>query len=107
LEKGLTIGTGANNHPKLVDQFTTLAKEMDMPFAMEAMPVSSGTDGMAIQVSASGIPLEVLGVAIRYMHTSVEMVGMNDIYRTGRLMARFITGLNADSMKTLFEEKKS
>lgn len=103
---GPSIGTGANNHPMLTKYFAKLAGELDMPFAMEAMPASSGTDGMAIQVVANGIPLEVLGIAIRYMHTSVEMVGLNDIYRTGRLMARFITELNADSMKTLFAETK-
>ncbi len=102
---GPSIGTGANNHPALTKHFTKLAGELDMPFAMEAMPVSSGTDGMAIQVVAGGIALEVLGVAIRYMHTSVEMVGMNDIYRTGRLMARFITELEADSLQSIFAEK--
>ena len=73
---------------------------------MEAMPAHSGTDGMVIQVTANGIPVIVLGVPIRYMHTSVEMVGVKDIYRTGRLMARFITELKADSMQTLFAEEK-
>ena len=104
---GPSIGTGPNNHPALVRRFSDLAEEMDMPFSLEAMPVSSGTDGMAIQVSASGVPLSVLGVAIRYMHSSVEMVSMKDIRRTGRLMARFIAGLTPETFSDLFEEEQA
>lgn len=101
---GLTIGVGANNHPSLVKKFTSLAEELDMPFDMEAMPVSSGTEGMAAQVTANGVPVIVISIPIRYMHTSVEMAGLNDIQRAGRLLARFVTSLEADSMSNLFEE---
>jgi endoglucanase len=68
------------------------------------MPKSSGTDSMMMQVTAEGIPNMVLGVPLRYMHTSAEMVSVNDIYRTGRLMARFISQLKSDSAITLFEK---
>lgn len=104
LGKGLSIGIGANIHPVLVDAFKKLAREMDLPFGMEMMPRSSGTDSMMIQVTAEGIPNMVLGIPIRYMHTSVELVSVNDIYRTGRLLARFISQLKPDSAQTLFEK---
>ncbi len=102
---GPTLGTGPNNHPALLKHINSLAEDLDMPFSLEAMPRSSGTDGMAIQVTGHGIPLEVLGIPLRYMHTAVEMVGVNDIYRTGRLLARFITELTPDSMLTFFAEE--
>jgi endoglucanase len=104
LGKGPSIGIGANIHPVLVDAFKDVAKQMDMPFSMEMMPKSSGTDSMMMQVTAEGIPNMVLGVPLRYMHTSAEMVSVNDIYRTGRLMARFISQLKSDSAITLFEK---
>ena len=104
--EGPTIGTGPNNHPALTKKAKQLAEEVDMPFSMEAMPESSGTDGMSIQISESGIPTLVLGLPLRYMHTSVEMVSMKDVYRAGRLMARFITSLAPDSLKDLFEEEQ-
>lgn len=107
LGKGPSIGVGANNHPALFTKFTALADELDMPWSVETMPASSGTDSMGIQISRGGVPTEVLGVAIRYMHTSVEMVALQDIARTGRLLARFITGLQPDSMETLFAEVKA
>ncbi|KAF0110658.1 MAG: endoglucanase [Chloroflexi bacterium] len=107
LGKGPSIGLGANIHPALVKKFTTMADELDMPYSIETMPLSSGTDSMAIQISAEGIPNEVISVPIRYMHTSVEMVAMTDILRTGRLLARFITELNTESLNFLHEEKNS
>lgn len=103
LGKGPTIGIGANIHPALYDSFTKLAREMDIPYGIETMPRSSGTDSMMIQVTAEGVPNMVLGIPLRYMHTSAELVSVNDIYRAGRLLAGFISRLKPDSASTLFE----
>lgn len=102
LGKGPTLGIGPNIHPAILNQFRQLVEEMDMPYSIETMPLSSGTDGMAMQVTAAGIPNMVLSIPIRYMHTPIEMVSINDIMRAGRLLARFITKLKADSLTKLF-----
>ncbi|PKN90105.1 MAG: aminopeptidase [Chloroflexi bacterium HGW-Chloroflexi-7] len=107
LGEGPAIGLGANNHPALTQKMTSLAEELDIPYFIEAMPTSSGTDGMAMQITANGIPTQVLGMSLRYMHTSVEMTSLKDIARTGRLLARFITDLNPETFKSMFEEKVS
>ena len=60
------------------------------------MPKMSGTDAMAVQIVAEGIPCAVLGIPLRYMHTPVETVSLKDIRRVGRLMAEFITDLDDD-----------
>jgi tetrahedral aminopeptidase len=103
--KGLTIGVGANIHPGLVKDFKRIAADLEIPYEIEIMPASSGTDGMPIQVTAEGIPNEVLGIPLRYMHTSLELVSSQDILRTGRLLARFIMELTPDYVSTLIEEK--
>jgi putative aminopeptidase FrvX len=105
--KGPTIGLGANIHPFLAQHFVQLAQQMDMPYAIEMMPTSSGTDSMMMQISAEGIPNEVIGIPIRYMHTSTEMVSVNDIQRAGRLLARFITELTPSFLEKLYSEKTS
>ncbi|MEN6530085.1 MAG: M20/M25/M40 family metallo-hydrolase [Anaerolineaceae bacterium] len=102
LGKGPTIGTGANVHPALQRKFKQIAEEIDLPYAVETMPRGSGTDGMAIQITAAGIPTMVLGIPIRYMHTPYELTSMADIRRVGRLLARFITSLEEDTLATLF-----
>ena len=107
LGKGPTIGVGANNHPALVERFKATAEEMDMPYSIEYSPRNSGTDAMAMQITAEGIPCAVLGIPLRYMHTPLEMVTLKDIKRAGRLLARFIINLEADSMDKIFAESKA
>ena len=102
LGKGVTLGIGANVHPSLHQKFKQLAEEIDMPYALETMPRSSGTDAMVMQITAAGIPTFVLGIPIRYMHTPVELTSLKDIRRAGRLLARFITSLKPDSLQSLF-----
>ena len=104
LGKGLSIGVGANNHPALQRRFMDLAAEIDMPYALEPMPANSGTDAMVMQITAAGVPTLVLGIPIRYMHTPVELTALKDIRRAGRLLARFITSLNEETLSGLMKE---
>jgi endoglucanase len=101
LGKGPTIGLGANVHPALHEKFIEIAKEIDLPYAIETMPRSSGTDAMSMQITAAGVPTMVIGIPIRYMHTPYELTTMKDIRRAGRLLARFIMNLETDSFTDL------
>jgi putative aminopeptidase FrvX len=96
LGKGPTLGTGANIHPYLYKRFAELAEKLEIPFSVEAMPGFSGTDAEAMQLAAQGIPTMVVSIPLRYMHTPVEVVALKDIQRTGRLLAEFVTSLQAD-----------
>jgi putative aminopeptidase FrvX len=101
LGKGLTLGWGANIHPKLHKIFAKLADRLEIPYKMETMAKGSGTDAMALQVAAEGIPTMVVSLPLRYMHTPVEVVSMKDITRTGRLLAEFAAQLDADTISSL------
>ncbi len=94
--KGLTLGLGPNNHPFLFKRFKELAERLEIPCAVEPMPAHSGTDAEMMQLAAEGIPSIVLGIPIRNMHTPVELASVKDIQRTGRLLAEFVAGLEAD-----------
>jgi putative aminopeptidase FrvX len=102
---GPTLGIGPNIHPLLHHRFTELAEKFGIPYGVEPMPTSSGTDAMAIQISAEGIPTMVISVPIRYMHTPVEMIMMKDIQRAGRLLAEFINGLEVNFMNKIIQEE--
>jgi endoglucanase len=105
LGKGLTLGWGPNIHPGLHQSIKKIAEKIEIPFTLEAMPRHSGTDAFALQVAAQGIPTMVISIPLRYMHTPVEVVALNDIHRTARLLAEFITRLEIDYMEKLsFEE---
>jgi endoglucanase len=100
LGKGPTLGWGPNIHPKLHQEFKKLADRLEIPYAVEVMPLHSGTDAYALQIAAEGIPAMVVSIPLRYMHTPVEMVTFKDIQRTGRLLAEFICSLTPESMQS-------
>ena len=61
----------------------------------------SGTDAVALQVAAEGVPTIVICIPLRYMHTPVEMVHTKDIERVSRLITEFVTELDDDFMEKL------
>jgi tetrahedral aminopeptidase len=101
LGNGPTLGHGPNIHPYLFKRFKELAERLEIPYATEIMPTSSGTDGMAMQVTAGGIPNFVMSIPIRYMHTPVEMAALKDIQRAGRLLAEFVAGLEVEFLSAI------
>lgn len=101
LGKGVTFGIGPNIHPGLYRAFKDLAEKLDLPVHDELMPHMSGTDAIAIQTVAEGIPTMVVSIPIRYMHSPVEVVSLKDINRAGHLLAQFIAGLQPEFMDNL------
>ncbi len=107
LGKGPTIGWGPNIHPALFNAFKKLAEQLEIPHQIEVMPRHSGTDAVAIQIVAEGIPSMVLSIPLRYMHTPVEVASLKDIQRTAHLLAEFIVRLEPDYLsKITWEEKE-
>jgi tetrahedral aminopeptidase len=105
LAKGPTIVMGPNIHPALHKAMKDVADKYEIPYALEYTPSHSGTDGVATQVAAEGIPTLVLGLPLRYMHTPIEVVAVKDIQRGGRLLAEFIAGLEPDFMEKIVWDK--
>ena len=99
--EGVGLGFGPNIHPALYQAFEATAKKLEIPYHKDLMPRMSGTDAMALQVVAEGIPCLVLGIPLRYMHTPVETVSLKDVRRAGRLMAEFIAELKPDFLDTI------
>ncbi len=101
LGKGPTIGLGPNMHPRVAQGLIDAAKRIELSYQLEPTPGASGTDGWAIQVAREGIPTGVVGIPLRYMHTPVETVAVQDVERTGRLLAEFICGLDESFIAAL------
>ncbi len=103
--EGVGIGFGPNIHTGLNDRLEAKADALEIPYHRDLMPKMSGTDAMAVQIVAEGIPCVVLGIPLRYMHTPVETVSLKDIRRAGRLMAEFIADLTAETLDQIQWEK--
>lgn len=99
--EGVGLGYGPNIHPAMYALFEKKAKALEIPYHRDLMPKMSGTDAMAVQVVAEGIPCMVLGIPLRYMHTPVETVSLKDVRRAGRLMAAVIADLMPDTLEQI------
>jgi len=89
LGKGPAIGVGPILHGNLYRKLVDLAKEENIPYQIDVEPGSTGTEAWDVQVSRSGIPTALISIPVRYMHTPVEVVDINDIKNTGKLVAHF------------------
>ena len=98
LGKGPTIGIGPNFHPDIVQRLSGVAQREEIPYEIEPVSGSSGTDAWSIQVAREGIPCGLICIPVRYMHQPVEVASLRDIERAARLLAAFIAGLQADYM---------
>ncbi len=104
MDKGPAIGWGPNLHGGIVKRLRETADALELPYVTEPLPGHSGTDAWAIQVVREGIPTGLLSIPIRYMHSAAELVVLADIDRTARLLAAFISRLDATTLAALADE---
>jgi endoglucanase len=67
------------------------ARKLKIDYSTEAMPGDTGTDGDAVIASRAGVPIVLLEIPLRYMHTTVECVNANVLAQAGKLLAAFLT----------------
>jgi len=93
LGKGPAIAIGPNLHRAHTKKIIELAKEENIPYQIDVEPGNTGTEAWATQVSRAGIPTLLISIPLKYMHTTVETVHINDIKNAGKLISRFVSGL--------------
>jgi putative aminopeptidase FrvX len=96
LDKGPTIGRGATIPEKIYNMFIRAAKELEIPYQIEALVADTGTDAESIAFNKEGIPTGLVSIPVRYLHTPVEVVCLKDIERATRLVVQFIKVLDAE-----------
>jgi putative aminopeptidase FrvX len=94
---GPVIERGSNLNPRMVDVMCDTAEAEDIPFTLQASARSTGTDLDAMHVSRGGIPCGGVGLPLRYMHSPVEMVQLDDIENSAKLIAAVAHRLTAET----------
>jgi putative aminopeptidase FrvX len=97
---GPVIERGSNLNPRVVDVICDIAEAEGIPFTLQASARSTGTDLDAMHVSRGGIPCGGIGLPLRYMHSPVEMVQLDDIESSAKLIAAVAHRLTAETSFT-------
>jgi len=82
--KGPAVAVGPNLHRKYTKKMIELAKEENIPYQIDVEPGDTGTEAWAVQVSREGIPTLLVSIPLKYMHTVIETLSIDDIKNTGR-----------------------
>lgn len=85
--KGPIIARGANVNPVLFELLTATAREENIPFQIMGAPRGTGTDANVMQLSRGGSAAALVSVPLRYMHTPVELLSLEDLENTVKLLA--------------------
>jgi putative aminopeptidase FrvX len=93
---GPVLTRGSTLDPQLYELLAAAGEAEGIPFTVAASARSTGTDADAFHTARAGIPSAVVSVPLRYMHSAVEMVQLDDVENTARLIAAFARRLDGD-----------
>lgn len=96
LSKGPSIGISPILDRAFIKELKDLAKENDIPFQHDVMSGRTGTNADSINVTGSGVKTALLSLPLRYMHTGVEIVNLDDIENTAKLIAAYLLKKEAE-----------
>ncbi len=71
--------------PRVVRWMVNVAQKGRIPYQLEVLPAGS-TDAMTIQLSRAGVPSGCVSVVTRYIHSPSEMLDLQDVEDTVRLV---------------------
>jgi putative aminopeptidase FrvX len=100
LGSGPVLSRGSTLHPQLFELLHETAEQEKIPFTIEATARATGTDADAVHVSRAGVPTALVSIPIRYMHSPVELVQLDDVHACARLIAAAALRLGSETSFT-------
>jgi endoglucanase len=97
LGSGPVISRGSTLNAALFELLHETAEAEKIPFTVEATARSTGTDADAVHISRAGVPTVLVSIPIRYMHSPVELVQLDDVHACARLIAAAALRLRRES----------
>lgn len=91
---GTVVSKGPNIHPTLVKKALEVLDKNNIPYSIDIDGGDTGTDAWAIQVAKCGIPTLLFSLPLRYMHTMVETVCLDDVNATADAISAFLKSID-------------
>src|SRR5690606_6598675 len=91
---GPVLTRGSAAHPLVFDALVDAATRASIPYTINAAARQTWTDADAIYLSRDGVATAVVSVPNRYMHSPNEIVSLDDLDASARLIAEFVRGLD-------------
>ena len=73
------------------NKLCSVAESNNIPFQKEVMGGgSTGTDADVISINESGVKTALVSIPEKYMHSPIEIVDINDVENTAKLLAAYV-----------------
>ncbi len=86
----ISLTKGPNINKKMTDDLMRTAKAYDISVAIQVAERMTGTNARHIQVVRQGVPVALIGLPLKYMHTQVESIKLSSVKSIGKLMYEYI-----------------
>lgn len=96
LGEGAVISYGSQINPKVNQLIKAAAKNHNHPLQTELTPKGTGTDADRMRFTGEGVPVALISLPLRYMHSPSEVVSLDDIQSEINLIVDMIKDLNGD-----------
>ncbi|MEO6949302.1 MAG: M42 family metallopeptidase [Ginsengibacter sp.] len=100
--KGPAITYGPAVHNKVLALIENTATKNNIPFQLQAVSRSTGTDTDSFAYANDGCPSALISIPLRYMHTTVEMLHKDDVENTINLIYESVLALTPDTNLSYF-----
>ena len=95
LGAGPIIPKGANINPALFSMIENAAEEEGIPVQVKSEPRATGTDANRIQLSKAGVATALIKIPLRNMHSSAEIVSLDDVENAVKLIVAVLKRTSA------------
>lgn len=97
LGSGPVLSRGSTLNPRLSEHLYETAEREKIAFTVEAIGRNTGTDADAVHLARGGIPTALVSIPLRYMHSPVELVQLEDVHAAAKLIAAAAQSLDAQT----------
>lgn len=99
--QGPGIARGANVHPLVFEKLRAAAVREAIPHQITVYGGNTETNAWMMQVTGEGIPTGLVEIPLRYMHTPVETIHLDDVAHTADVLRAMIAALTPDDVRAL------
>jgi putative aminopeptidase FrvX len=97
LGSGPVVSRGSTLNPRLFELLHNAGEAEGVPFTVEAVGRNTGTDADAVHLSRGGVPTGLVSIPLRYMHSPVELVQLDDVHAAAKLISAMALRLDAQT----------
>lgn len=95
LGKGAVLCSNSMINKRLNNALAQIAKEKQLDVQWEVFAGKAGTDGDVVHFTNGGVPIALISIPLRYMHSSIETASYQDMETIIELISEFLVRFDA------------